>query len=417
MEIKRDIYLQKLISKKNNGLIKIITGIRRCGKSYLLSRLFKKHLLDEGIAQDHIIELALDDFANKKFRKPEELYNYIKSSIHDNDIHYVLLDEVQYAEEFEDVLNGFLHLENADVYVTGSNSKFLSTDIITEFRGRGDEINVFPLSFSEFKENYEISEDEALKEFMYYGGLPFVRTIVDKGEKADYLSTVYKKVYLSDLIDRYGIKNEPELEELIHILASSIGSLTNPNKISNTFKSVKKIDIPAVTLKSYIRALEEAFMINGTIRYDIKGKKYISTPFKYFFTDLGLRNAILDFRQQEEAHLMENLIYNELRIRGYQVDVGIVTENGKDKKGKSYRKQLEIDFIASKGYEKYYIQSAFSIPNESKMNQEKASLTKVNDSFEKIIIVKDSIIPYKNDDGIRIIGLVDFLNNKVSNNL
>ena len=412
MEIKRDIYLQQLIAKKNNGLIKIITGIRRCGKSYLLFKLFKKHLINEGIKESHIIQLALDDYANKKYRDSDELYNFVKKQIQDNSTYYILLDEVQYVADFEDVLNGFMHIQNADVYVTGSNSKFLSTDIITEFRGRGDEIRVYPLSFNEFKECTNDDDNIALKEYLYYGGLPLVKTTVSIDDKVKYLSTVFKKVYMSDLIERYGIKNESEFEDLVRILASSIGSLTNPNKLSNTFKSVKRTDVSANTLKKYIGYLEDAFVIDGAIRYDIKGKKYISTPHKYYFTDLGLRNSILDFRQQEETHLMENLIYNELRIRGYNVDVGVVEINGKDEYGKSYRKQLEIDFIASKGYEKYYIQSAYAIPDEKKMNQEKASLIKVDDSFEKIIISKDLLMPYKSDDGIHFIGLMDFLKAK-----
>lgn len=412
MQIKRDIYLQQLINRKNNGLIKIITGIRRCGKSYLLFKLFKKYLINSGIRENHIIELELDDFANREYRKPENLYNYVLSQIKDNEIHYVLLDEVQYVNEFEDVLNGFLHVDNLDVYVTGSNSKFLSSDIITEFRGRGDEVHIHPLSFAEFKDGYEKSEEDALKEYMYYGGLPLIRTKIDIDDKVKYLSSIFKKVYISDLIERYNFKNKAELEELIRILASSIGSLTNPNKLSRTFKSVKNIDITPNTLKKYIQSLNDIFMINSAIRYDVKGKKYISTPHKYYFTDLGLRNSILSFRQQEETHMMENLIYNELCIRGFGVDVGAVEINGKDSVGKSYRKQLEIDFIATKGYEKYYIQSAFAISSMEKMNQEKASLVNVDDSFEKIIIVRNSIMPYKNDDGIRIIGLIDFLNNK-----
>lgn len=414
MEIKRDVYLKKLIDRKNNSLIKIITGIRRCGKSYLLFNIFKQYLIDEGVKEKHIIELALDDFNNRKYREPEELYNYVKSQIIDDEIHYVLLDEVQYVNGFEDVLNGFLHIKNADVYVTGSNSKFLSSDIITEFRGRGDEIRVFPLSYSEFKESFDGSYDEALQEYMYWGGLPLVRTKINANDKANYLSTIFQKVYMSDLIERYNIKHESEFEELVRILASSIGSLTNPNKLSNTFKSVKNVDISAKTIKNYIQALKEAFMIEEAIRYDIKGKKYISTPHKYYFTDLGLRNSILNYRQQEVTHLMENLIYNELCIRGYHVDVGVVEVNGKDQKGKSYRKQLEVDFVATKGYEKHYIQSAYALPDEDKMNQEKASLVRTNDSFEKIIIVRDSIKTYKNDDGIRIIGLIDFLIGKSS---
>ena len=409
MQIKRQSYLNRLINKKGNGLIKVVTGIRRCGKSYLLFNLFHEHLLDEGVDESHIIEIALDDRTNIKLRNPDNMLEYVKGRITDKDMYYVILDEVQLLDEFEDVLNSFLHIRNADVYVTGSNSKFLSSDVITEFRGRGDEIRVYPLSFREFMSVYEGTVDEGWDDYFNYGGLPLVLSCPTPEEKSEYLISQFKKVYLSDLIDRHKIRNADEFDELLDVLASAIGSLTNPLKLANTFKSVKRKIISDKTLKKYLDYLIDAFLVSRAKRYDVKGRKYINSPAKYYFEDVGLRNARLEFRQNEENHIMENIIYNELRIRGFRVDVGLVEHYGKDGEGKSTKKQLEVDFVATKGSKKYYIQSAFSMSDPEKIEQEQRSLKSIKDSFKKIIVVRDNIKVRRNDYGIVTMGICNFL--------
>lgn len=405
MEIKRDYYLQKLIDRKNNHLIKIITGIRRCGKSYLLNHLFKNYLLNSGVTEDHIIMIALDDADNTKLLDSKELGNFIKSKIKDDDLYYILLDEIQLVSNFEFLLNGLLRKENLDIYVTGSNSKFLSTDIITEFRGRGDEIRVYPLSFKEFYSNYNGSKMDAWLEYYTYGGLPLVLSYLKEEDKMQYLENQKQNVYLNDVIERNNIQNKEELEKLLEIISSSIGSLTNPLKLSKTFKSFNSATtLTDKTIYNYLSYLEDAFIIEKSLRYDIKGKKYIDTPYKYYFTDIGIRNAVLSFRQQEESHIMENIIYNELRCRGYKVDVGMV-----EVRNSAGQKRYEIDFIANKGNNKYYIQSALNINTSEKKEQEEKSLMNVNDFFKKIIIVKDDIKRWRDENGIVIIGITDFL--------
>ena len=409
MRIKRDLYLNRLISRKNNGLIKIVTGVRRCGKSYLLFELFHEYLLDNGVDESHIIEVALDDRTNKRLRDPDNMLDYIKNMIQDKDTYYIILDEVQLLDEFEDVLNSLLHIRNADVYVTGSNSRFLSSDVITEFRGRGDEIRVHPLSFREYTSAYQGSVDEAWEEYYTYGGLPLILTRKEDEEKSEYLISLFQKVYLSDIVERHRIANTEELNELVDILSSSIGSLTNPLKLSNTFKSMKGKFISDKTINQYIDHLLDAFLVSKAVRYDIKGKKYINSPAKYYFEDVGLRNARLNFRQTEENHIMENIIYNELRIRGYRVDVGVIEKYEKDESGKTIRKVLEVDFIATKGSEKYYLQSAFALPTPEKQAQEERPLALIGDSFKKIIIVKDNIKLRRNETGIVTMGIRQFL--------
>ena len=416
MNIKRQQYLDQLIASQRNGLVKIITGIRRCGKSYLLFKLFHDYLNSQGIADDHIIQIALDDRTNKELRDPDNLLKYIKEQITDKDLYYIILDEIQMVDEFTDVLNSLLHISNADVYVTGSNSHFLSTDIVTEFRGRGDEIHLFPLSFSEYCEGYNGSTDQAWKDYYTYGGLPLILTLDTDKKKEDYLSNLYKSVYLVDVLERHKIKNIGEFDELVKILSSSIGSSCNPTKLANTFKSVKNVTIHHQTINKYLGFLEDAFLVEKSIRYNIKGKKYINTLAKYYFSDLGIRNALLGFRQQEETHIMENIIYNELRTRGLRVDVGMVETREPDKNGKLIRKQLEVDFVVNQGSQRYYIQSAFAMPTLEKEAQESASLLLINDSFKKIIIVKDDIKPKRNEQGILTIGLKDFLLDKNSLN-
>lgn len=406
MEFKRAVYLNKLILKKHNGLIKVVTGIRRCGKSYLLFDLFKKHLLETGVEENHIIEMPFDSFENKKYRDAEIFYPYIKEKILDNEMYYILLDEVQLLSDFEAVLNGLMRIKNVDVYVTGSNAKFLSKDIITEFRGRGDELHIQPLSFAEFMAEYDGNKYDGWNEYVLYGGLPQVVLLSTVEEKIEFLKNIFKETYINDIIGRHDIKNKAEFEELIDILASGIGSLTNPKKLSDTFKSKKQKVISVNTLKNYLDYLCDAFVVNKAIRYDIKGKKYIDTPHKYYFTDVGLRNARINFRQLEENHTMENIIFNELISRGLNVDVGIVTVNS-DKK----RQQLEVDFVCNKGSKRYYIQSAFAIPDETKLKQESRSLQNIDDSFKKIIVVKDVPAPWYTEDGILIIGIYDFLLN------
>ncbi len=416
MNIKRQQYLDQLIASQRNGLVKIITGIRRCGKSYLLFKLFHDYLNSQGIADDHIIQIALDDRTNKELHDPDNLLKYIKEQITDKDLYYIILDEIQMVDEFTDVLNSLLHISNADVYVTGSNSHFLSTDIVTEFRGRGDEIHLFPLSFSEYCEGYNGSTDQAWKDYYTYGGLPLVLTLDTDKKKEDYLSNLYKSVYLVDVLERHKIKNIGEFDELVKIISSSIGSSCNPTKLANTFKNVKNVAIHHQTINKYLGFLEDAFLVEKSIRYNIKWKKYINTLAKYYFSDLGIRNALLGFRQQEETHIMENIIYNELRTRGLHVDVGMVETREPDKNGRLIRKQLEVDFVVNQGSQRYYIQSAFAMPTLEKEAQESASLLLINDSFKKIIIVKDDIKPKRNEEGILTIGLKDFLLDKNSLN-
>lgn len=409
MKIKRDIYLDRLIRREKNGLIKIVTGVRRCGKSYLLFNLFHNYLLEKGVREDHIIEIALDDRSNKELRDPDNMLKYVKERIVDKDTYYIILDEVQLLAEFEDVLNSFMHIRNADVYVTGSNSKFLSSDLVTEFRGRGDEIRIYPLSFREYCSVYEGSADEAWDDYFTYGGLPLILSRETTEEKAEYLISLFQKVYLSDIIDRHKVRHQEELDELVDILASAVGSLTNPLKLANAFKSVKKKTISDKTLKKYMDYLMDAFLVSKAVRYDIKGRKYIGSPAKFYFEDVGLRNARLNFRQMEENHIMENIIYNELRIRGYHVDVGLVEQFGKNSENKTTKKQLEVDFVVTRGSEKYYIQSAFAMNTEGKREQEERPLNAIGDSFKKIIVVRDNIKVRRNDMGIVTIGVRNFL--------
>lgn len=417
MEIKRDIYLNRLIRREKNGLIKVITGVRRCGKSYMLFNLFHKHLLEKGVREDHIIEIALDDRSNKELRDPDKMLSHIKERIVDKDIYYIILDEVQLIDEFEDVLNSLMHIRNADVYVTGSNSKFLSSDLVTEFRGRGDEIRIYPLSFREYCSVYQGSVDEAWDDYFTYGGLPLILSRETAEEKAEYLASLFQKVYLSDIVDRHKVRNREELDELVDILSSSVGSLTNPLKLANTFKTVKKKNISDKTLKKYLDYLTDAFLVSKAVRYDIKGRKYIGSPAKFYFEDVGLRNARLNFRQMEENHIMENIIYNELRIRGYHVDVGLVEQYGKNSENKTTKKQLEVDFVVTRGSEKYYIQSAFAMNSLEKQEQEERPLNAIGDSFKKIIVVKDNIKVRRNDMGIVTIGIRNFLLDENSLNL
>ena len=411
-EIKRNSYLKQLISGKQNGLIKIVTGIRRCGKSYLLFKIFRNHLLEQGVTPDHIISLALDDILNEEYCDPKKLVLYIKENIKDSQIHYVLLDEVQMVDNFVGALNSLLHIDNVDVYVTGSNSKFLSSDIATEFRGRGDEIRIYPLSFSEFLSEYNGDKNDAWRDYITYGGLPLILSLESSQQKSNYLHKLYQTVYLKDLIDRNGIKKAVEFDALTKVMASSIGSPCNPNKLSNTFKSVSNTDLSSITIDNYLGFLQDAFLLEKASRYDIKGKKYIGTLSKYYFVDMGLRNCLLGFRQIKETHLMENVIYNELRSRGYLVDVGVVETRTRTENQGMLRKQLEIDFVVNNGSKRYYIQSALSLPNEEKIEQEMASLKNVSDSFQKIIIVKDNIVPHHNESGILFINLYDFLLNR-----
>ena len=408
MQIKRDYYLNKLIDAKNDGLIKVITGIRRCGKSYLLNTLFYEYLLENDVPDDHIIKVALDDSDNEELLIPKNLSKYIKDKIIDKEIYYVILDEIQLVEKFEGVLNGLLRISNIDIYVTGSNSKFLSSDIITEFRGRGEEIKVYPLSYYEFMSVYDGDKLDGWVEYITYGGLPLIVSMGTDERKTAYLKEQQKNVYINDVIERNDIKNDAELVYLVEIISSSIGSLSNPKKLSDTFKSTAGLNIDPKTISSYLKYLEEAFIIEKTERYDVKGKKYMSTPYKFYFSDLGIRNSFINFRQYEETHIMENIIYLELRRRGYNVDVGVI-ESKERKENEFTYKQLEVDFIANKGNNKIYIQSAFSIPDEEKRKQEERPLLKINDSFKKIIIVKDYIKRSRNENGIITMSVFDFL--------
>ena len=425
MDIKRDFYLEKLINRKNNGLIKVITGIRRCGKSYLLNTIFYNHLVENGVDKNHIIRFAFDSADDlyligeslieieKKKRKvnPEKFIEYIRSKVIDEEMYYLLLDEVQLLDCFEAVLNGYLRKSNMDIYVTGSNAKFLSKDIITEFAGRGDEIHMYPLSFSEFMSVYEGDKYEGLSEYMMYGGIPLVVLRKELNEKAEALENLFNEIYIRDIFKRNRIKNQGELEDLLNILSSAIGSLTNPEKLKNTFKSVKKSNITANTIKRYINFLEDSFLIEASQRFDIKGKAYIETPKKYYFSDLGLRNARINFRQFEQTHSMENVIYNELRMRGYKVDVGVVQVAERDENDKVIRKQYEVDFVCNFGSNRYYIQSAYSLPDEAKREQEIRPFRKIDDSFKKIVITKDIVPTQYDENGILTLNIYDFLLN------
>ena len=406
--VNRNLYLNRLVARKHNGMIKVITGIRRCGKSFLLFELFYKHLKDSGVDDSHIIKVDLEDRRNKELRNPDALLSYIDSKLLDESMYYVMLDEVQLVDEFEDVLNSYLKRKNVDVYVTGSNSKFLSRDVITEFRGRGDEVKIAPLSFSEFMQVFQGSREEALAEYITFGGLPKLFDLPDETAKMDYLQGLFKKTYLTDIEERYNIKNCGDLEELIDFVASSIGALINPSKISNAFNSIKKSKISQPTIKNYLDILQDVFLLKKSVRYDVKGKRYIDTPAKYYFEDLGLRNARLNFRQNESTHLVENLVFNELCIRGMSVDVGVVplnlTENGKN-----VRRQLEVDFVCNQGSRRLYIQSALHLPDEEKWNQELRSLRAIDDSFLKFVITADPVKKHQNEDGFVIMNLFDFL--------
>lgn len=414
MIIVRNKYIRQLIENRHNGLVKVITGIRRCGKSFLLFNLFKQQLQKEGVDNDHIIEMAFDDFGNRKYRNPDKFYQYIKSLIKDENMYYILLDEVQMMNEFEDVLNGLLHIPNADVYVTGSNAKFLSKDIITEFRGRGYQIHISPLSFSEFMSVYQGNKEEGWIEYLQYGGLPPVVLQPTAEGKIKLLKDLWKETYLIDILNRNRIKNNAELEELLCMLASGIGGLVNPQKLSNTFKTNKNITIAPATLKNYIDYCSDAFLIEEANRYDVKGRKYIGTPMKFYFSDLGLRNALLNFRQIEKTHLMENAIYCELRRQGFNVDVGVVVFNGKDENGVSFRKQLEVDFVCNKGSRRYYIQSALSLPTPEKMGQETNSLRRIDDGFEKIVIVGEHLVSNHDNNGILFMSIYEFMSKELS---
>lgn len=410
IEFSRGKYLQKLVSHKHNRLVKIVTGVRRCGKSYLLFNLFKQHLLDSGVDAAHIIEIVFDDRRRHNLRNPDACIEYVTSLIKDDQMYYVLLDEVQLMEDFEDVLLTFLHIPNLDTYATGSNSRFLSSDVITEFRDRGDEIHIAPLSFSEYANAFPDKPwNDLWEEYYNYGGMPYAAQLSSPEEKEDYLKRLFERTYIKDIVERYNIQEKQPMEQLVNIIASSIGTLTNPLKLENSFLSMGKTKLSHVTISQYLDYLQDAFLVEKSVRYDIKGKKYISTPSKYYFVDMGLRNARLNFRQTEENHIMENVIYNELRMRGFSVDVGSVEIKEKQPDGTWQRKQLEIDFVANKGSRRYYIQSAFMLTDEQKRLQEERPLLRVNDSFKKVIVVRDNIILRRDENGLVTMGLKQFL--------
>lgn len=408
--IKRDLYLNRLIERRENGLIKVVTGIRRCGKSYLLFKLYYQYLLDSGIEASRIIRIALDDDEYEELREGRRLSTYIKKCITDEGTWFIFLDEVQMCRGFESVLNGLNRRDNVDIYVTGSNSRFLSTDVLTEFRGRGDEVRIYPLSFSEYVTAYPGDKQDAWIDYYNYGGLPLILSRKTDELKSRYLIDLCREMYLKDIEERHKLRGDTVMDTLVNILASAVGSLTNPTKLANTFKS-NGIRVSDKTIGVYIGYLLDAFFINKAERYDIKGKKYIASPFKYYFTDIGLRNARLNFRQQEKNHIMENIIYNELLVRGFNVDVGVVERSERDENGKTMRKKLEVDFVCNRGNQRYYIQSAFAIPDNDKMQQEQKSLVHIGDSFKKIIVVKDRIKVWRNEEGIVIMGIMDFLLN------
>lgn len=407
--IERKRYLNELISLQHNGMIKVITGMRRCGKSYLLFEIFTSYLKNNSIDSGHIIKVDLEDYKNRAMREPENLYAYVESRIIDDKMYYILLDEVQMLDHFEDVLNGFLRIRNVEIYVTGSNAKFLSKDIITEFRGRGFEVKMYPLSFSEYMSAYPGTEQAGFNEYMLYGGLPQILSYETEEQKVHFLKMLFEETYIKDIKERYDIRKDDDLEELINIMASGIGALTNPNKLANTFRSEKKSVISYDTIKDYIDYLCDSLLIEKTTRYDIKGKRYINSPYKYYFMDLGLRNARINFRQSEKTHLMENLVYNELRIRGFNVDVGVVPVMTKNEEGKQQRSSLEVDFICNLGSKRYYIQSAYRMESDEKIKQEHASLLKIGDSFKKIIITGEESPVIRDESGITTISIHDFL--------
>lgn len=409
MEIKRDKYLNDIINRMHNGMIKVVTGIRRSGKSYLLFKIFREYLRKQGVDDAHVIAIELDQRKNRQHRDPDVILDYIESLVVDDGQYYVLLDEVQMLTAFEEVLNSLMHMDNVDVYVTGSNSRFLSKDVLTEFRGRGDEIHIYPLTFKEFMQVYDGDMYHGWSEYVLYGGLPLTATMKTDEQKIRYLTNLFDETYIKDIIERHHIVKTQELEDLINILASGTGSLTNPARITDTFRSVMKSNISVNTVRQYIEYLEDAFIVSKANRYNVKGRKYIGTPLKYYFEDVGLRNARLGFRQNEETHLMENVIYNELKSRGYSVDVGVVEKRGKSEEGKDEKRQLEVDFVANLGSKRYYVQSAFSMPTEEKMRQEKESLLNIGDSFKKIIVVKDVVGVTRDDFGITTMSLYDFL--------
>lgn len=414
MEIERNKYLNELLGSKHDGLIKVITGLRRAGKSYLLFNIFKRQLISDGIREDHIIEIALDDFSMREYRNPDKLYAFVKEKIVDKNMYYIMIDEVQMLDEFVDVLNGFLHISNTDVYVTGSNARFLSKDIVTEFRGRGTQIHINPLSFNEFMTAFKGDRYQGLQQYMQYGGLPMVVLEENLDKKTSMLNELVDETYIRDIIMRNKVKNDAELHDLFNIIASNIGSLTNPTKLSNTFKSEKHVDIKSETINNYIEFFEDSFLIEETTRYDIKGRKYINTPHKYYFSDMGLRNTVLNFRQIEPSHIMENVIYNELRMRGYKVDIGAITQYTKGDNGKTERRMLEVDFVCNRGFKRYYVQSALDMPTEEKRQQEFNSLLRINDSFKKIVILGGMSPTYQDDNGILILNIYDFLMNENS---
>lgn len=419
MNIERPIYLQRLIDRRHNGMIKIITGLRRSGKSYLLFTLFCQYLKEQGIDDSQIIKLDLENIYNERYRKPLPLLEYIGQRVTDTREYFILIDEIQLLDRFEEVLNTLLKNPQLDVYVTGSNARFLSKDVVTTFRGRGDELRIHPLSFSEYmsvKLDAPFLETH-LNEYVLLGGLPQTVTMPTEQQKKSYLQQLFSNTYLIDIKERYSIRNDDDLEELIDVMASSIGSLTNPQKIANTFRSEKRSTITRDTVKTYLDYMQDAFLIERAVRYDIKGRKYIDTPAKYYFEDLGLRNVRLNFRQTEHTHLMENLIYNELRMRGYSVDVGQVTQNTKNENGISERKQLEVDFVCNRGQDRIYIQSAYALPSEEKTEQELRSLKQIKDSFQKVVIVGGMQPTFRNDDGILILNIFDFLLNRGGQNL
>lgn len=408
-KIERKKYLEELVSLRDNGMIKVVTGMRRCGKSYLLFEIFTSYLKANGTPSDHIIQVDLEDYESRELRNPDNLYAYVKGRMTDEGFYYILLDEVQMLGHFEDVLNGFLRMRNVDIYVTGSNARFLSKDIVTEFRGRGFEVKMYPLSFSEYMSAYPGTVQAGFNEYMLYGGLPQILSYALEEQKVRFLKTLFNETYIKDIKDRYGIRKDDDLEEIINIVASGIGALTNPSKLSDTFRSEKKSVISYDTVKDYIDHLCDSFLVEKSTRYDIKGKKYINSPYKYYFMDLGLRNARINFRQSEKSHLMENLVYNELRARGFNVDVGSVPVVTKDKDGKQRRSMLEVDFVCNLGSRRYYIQSAYRMESEEKVRQEKASLFKVDDSFKKIIVVGEECPVTRDESGITTLSIYDFL--------
>ena len=414
MIVQRDIYLQKLVHRRHNGMIKVITGVRRCGKSFLLFELFYKFLLEQGVQEDHIVKVAFDDRMNRSLRNPDVLCEYVHGRIKDSEMYYILLDEVQLVDEFEDVLNSFLHIGHADVYVTGSNARFLSKDVITEFRGRGDEVRMFPLSFREFMSVYDKSVQRGLDEYMTYGGLPQVLSLTTEEQKVSYLKNLFAETYITDIKERYRIRHDDELEDLLNVVSSGIGSLTNPHKLVNTFMSVKGVKIDQATVKNYLDYLCDSFLIERALRYDVKGRRYIDTPQKYYFVDMGLRNARLNFRQDERTHIMENVVFNELLIRGFNVDVGVVPLTYTDEGGCRRKAQLEIDFVCNLGSRRYYVQSAYHIDSDEKRIQEQASLRKAGDSFKKIVVVGDDVAIRRNEEGITTMSIYDFLLNETS---